>query len=88
MINNILAIKSLLHFQSEDDFYHLQILKRKKEHPELGSNSYVVKTYYIRSVEYLEKEISGDSVVVRVSRCSSVHQSQRSFFRAHSFSNT
>ena len=56
MINNILAIKSLLHFQSEDDFYHLQILKRKKEHPELGSNSYVVKTYYIRSVEYLEKK--------------------------------
>lgn len=56
MINNILAIKPLLHFQSEDDFYHLQILKRKKEHPELGSNSYVVKTYYIRSVEYLEKK--------------------------------
>lgn len=56
MINNIFAIKPLLHFQSEDDFYHLQILKRKKEHPELGSNSYVVKTYYIRSVEYLEKK--------------------------------
>jgi len=54
MINNIDTIKTLLHFSSEDDFYHLQILKRKKEHPELGSNSYVVKTYYISSMQYLE----------------------------------
>lgn len=55
MINNISQIKTLLKFDSEDDFYHLQILKRKKEHPELGSNSYVVKTYYVRSLEYLDK---------------------------------
>lgn len=56
MINNIEIIKSLLQFQSEDDFYHLQIIKRKKEHPELGSNSYIVKTYYIRSIDYLDKK--------------------------------
>lgn len=56
MINNFEQIKKLLIFASEDDFYHLQILKRKKEHPDLGSNSYVVKTYYISSVEYLEKK--------------------------------
>jgi type II secretory pathway component PulL len=53
MINNVLILASLLTFESEDDFYHLQILKRKKEHPELGSNSYVVKTYYISSLKYL-----------------------------------
>lgn len=29
-------------------------MKRKKEHPELGSNSYVVKTYYAKSVDDLE----------------------------------
>jgi hypothetical protein len=56
MINNIEIVKLLLDFQSEDDFYHLQILKRKKEHPELGSNSYVVKTYYISSLDYLQKK--------------------------------
>jgi hypothetical protein len=56
MINNIELITPLLEFQSEDDFYHLQILKRKKEHPELGSNSYVVKTYYISSLDYLHKK--------------------------------
>jgi len=56
-VNNIEKIKKLLVFDSEDDFYHLQIIKRKKEHPELGSNSYVVKTYYIRSIDYLEKKM-------------------------------
>lgn len=53
MIDNFNLIEPLLTFESEDDFYHLQILKRKKEHPELGSNSYVVKTYYISSIKYL-----------------------------------
>lgn len=54
--NNFEQISKLLKFDSEDDFYHLQIIKRKKEHKELGSNSYVVKTYYIRSLEYLEQK--------------------------------
>lgn len=53
MVDNFRNIESLLQFSSEDDFYHLQIIKRKKEHPELGSNSYVVKTYYIISPEHL-----------------------------------
>lgn len=54
MINNLNQIKELLNFESEDVFYHLQVLKRKKEHPELGSNSYVVKTYYIKSLSHLD----------------------------------
>ena len=54
MINNLEQIKKLLVYDSEDDFYHLQIIKRKKEHSELGSNSYVVKTYYITSNKYLD----------------------------------
>lgn len=53
MINNLELILPLLEFLSEDDFYHLQIIKRKKEHPELGSNSYVVKTYYITPVCFI-----------------------------------
>lgn len=54
-INVLEQIKPLLKFDSKDDFYHLQIIKRKKENPELGSNSYIIKTYYITSVEHLEK---------------------------------
>lgn len=51
MVNNFKQIAEMLNFESEDDFYYLQILKRKKEHPELGRNSQVIRTYYIRSVE-------------------------------------
>jgi len=57
MINNLHIIKSLVTFESEDEFLHLQILKRKKENADLGSNSYVVKTYYIRSWDYLESKM-------------------------------
>ncbi len=57
MINNLELIKPLLSFPDTDTFYHLQVLKRKKEHPNLGSNSYCVKTYYIRSIEYLDNKI-------------------------------
>lgn len=55
MTNNLEQIKGLLRFESNDDFYHLQVLKRKKENPELGSNSVVIKTYYITSIEHLER---------------------------------
>lgn len=55
MIDNFEQIKELLTFEYEDEFYYCQILKRKKEHPELDSNSYVVKTYYIKSIEHLER---------------------------------
>ena len=53
MINNIEKILPLLNFETADDFYYLQILQRKKENPELGSNSRVIKNYYISSKEYL-----------------------------------
>lgn len=53
MINNYNNIFPLLEFKSKDDFYFLQIIKRKKENPELKNNSIVLKTYYITSVEHL-----------------------------------
>lgn len=55
MIDNFEQIKDLLNFESEDDFYFCQIVKRKKENKELGSNSYIAKTYFIKSLEDLDK---------------------------------
>jgi bisphosphoglycerate-dependent phosphoglycerate mutase len=55
MIDVLEQIKSLLQFESSDDFYYLQILQRKKENPHLGSNSRVIKNYYISSQEYLDE---------------------------------
>ena len=56
-MNNFNKIKPLLNFESEDDFYFLQLLRRKKDNPEMNSNSKVVKNYYITSIEYLESKM-------------------------------
>ena len=56
MVNNFEIINNLLTFESSDDFYHLQILQRKKEHEELGRNSYVVRTYCIREGQLMDKK--------------------------------
>lgn len=53
MTDNIKLILPFLKFESKDDFYYLQILQRKKENPQLGSNSRVIKNYYITSEQYL-----------------------------------
>jgi hypothetical protein len=53
MIDNLEKVLPFLQFDSEDDFYYLQILQRKKENPQLGSNSRVIKNYYIRSQQHL-----------------------------------
>lgn len=62
MVDVFDKIKELLVFESDDDFYYLQILQRKKENPQLESNSRVIKNYYIDNVDYLENrydEIKG-----------------------------
>lgn len=59
MIDNFELIKPLLSFESDDDFYFVQILQRKKDNPDgkFGSNnsSRLIKAYYINSVEKLDK---------------------------------
>lgn len=62
MINNFKLIKSLLEFPNDDIYYHLQILRRGKDHPELPAANRVIKTYFICSLEgldYVEDEIKG-----------------------------
>jgi hypothetical protein len=55
MVDNFEQIKSLLQFDNDDQFYFVQIIKRKKENKELGSNSHIVKFYYIKAAEDLDK---------------------------------
>ena len=58
IINNLELIKPLLIFENNDTYYHLQILKRKKdcaEHEKArNNNARCIKTYYVHSIEYLE----------------------------------
>ncbi|MCK9428763.1 MAG: hypothetical protein M0R17_01980 [Candidatus Omnitrophica bacterium] len=53
IINNYEKLSTLLDFPSEDIFYHLQILQRKKDHPELLKDTHVIKVYYIKSLNDL-----------------------------------
>ena len=52
-VDNLEKILPFLKFDSKDDFFYLQLLQRKKENPQLGSNSRVIKNYYITSQDYL-----------------------------------
>lgn len=53
MIDNFKQISEFIKFDDDDDFYFLQIIKRKKENPELEANARVIRTYCIRSKEHL-----------------------------------
>jgi len=56
MTDNFEHIKSILTFENSDDFYHLQIIKRRKENPNMKSHSSVIKEYYISSLDYLDNK--------------------------------
>lgn len=59
MINNKELILPLLDFEKEGDFYALFVFLRKKDQPEGEKDNHqsvrTIKTYYIDSIEYLEK---------------------------------
>ena len=55
MINNLEEIKHFLNFDSEDEFYYLPIIRRRKDNPHLKGNHNVIAHYYIRSIEDLDR---------------------------------
>lgn len=59
IINNLELIKPFLKFESNDIYYHLQILKRKKDcndhNKGKNNNARCLRTYYVRSIEYLDE---------------------------------
>lgn len=60
MIDNFELIKSLLKFPNDDIYYHLQILRRGKDHPDLPAANRVIKSYFICNLEgldYVEDEV-------------------------------
>lgn len=65
-VNNFELIRPLLEFRTEDDFYFIQVLQRKKDFKDgqkvngTNNNSRLVKAYYVNSIEYfdfIEKEV-------------------------------
>lgn len=57
MVDNFDLIKSLLKFESKDDFYYLQIIQRSKDNPDIGVNNRLVRSYCIpKSGEIIDKD--------------------------------
>lgn len=79
-IDNINQILPFINPTSSDEFYFLQILKRKKENPEIGSNSIVIRDYYIKDREHLLKVYEDVKAICRATNSRAMFQlNKRSF---------
>jgi len=56
MIDNSTQIKTMLSFE-KDDFYFVQIFKRRKDNPDLGKDQIVIDNFYIDSLEDFDKKL-------------------------------
>jgi len=56
MIDNFDDIKKLMSFDSKEDFYYVQILKRRKDNPDMDKDTAVIRDYYINSFEYFDNK--------------------------------
>lgn len=59
MVNNFDKIRKLLQFRTDDDFYFVQVLQRKKDHSQTkvngaNNNSRLIKAYYVKSLEHFD----------------------------------
>jgi hypothetical protein len=53
-VDNFDIISRILDYQSEYDFYYLQIIKRRKDNPDLPRNEKLIRNYYLKEGD-LEK---------------------------------
>jgi ribulose bisphosphate carboxylase small subunit len=54
-IDNFEQIKELLNFSEPNTFYFIQILKRRKENPDMRTGVRVINNYYLDSTDDLER---------------------------------
>lgn len=57
MVNNTAKIGTMLSFVDKDDFYFVQIFKRRKDNPDLDRDQIVIDNFYIDSLEDYMKKI-------------------------------
>jgi len=55
MVNNFELIKNFVEFDSEDDFYFCQVLRRRKENPEMITDVINIDNFYIKSKQDFDK---------------------------------
>jgi hypothetical protein len=57
MIDNSAQIRPMLSFDDKDDFYFVQIFKRRKDNPTLGKDQIVIGNFYIDSFDDYDEQI-------------------------------
>lgn len=75
IVDNFDMIENILEFNSQDEFYFLQIIQRKKDGniTQIGNNGYrTIKTYYIfsKDPEYLK------TIITLVNECRGVEENK------------
>lgn len=55
MINNFPQIRNLLSFPTSESFYFLEIIKRRKENPEMERHQKLIKDFYIYSFKEFDE---------------------------------
>lgn len=55
-IDNFEQIKKFMRFKNSDEFYVVQIIKRRKENPGMSRDSKKIYEFYINSIDYLERK--------------------------------
>jgi predicted HicB family RNase H-like nuclease len=53
MIDNFDKMISIMSFEDTNDFYFVQLIKRKKDNPDMKGDSVVIKEWFVSSVDYL-----------------------------------
>ena len=56
MIDNSLLIKTILSF-NKDDFYFVQVMKRRKDNPDMEKDMIVIDNFYIGSFEAYDRTV-------------------------------
>jgi predicted HicB family RNase H-like nuclease len=53
MIDNFDKMINIMSFGDTNDFYFVQLIKRKKDNPDMRGDSVVIKEWFVSSVDYL-----------------------------------
>ena len=57
MVNNSGIIRPMLSFEDKDDFYFVQVIKRRKDNPSMESGQAILGNFYIDSHDDFDKKI-------------------------------
>lgn len=56
-MNNTIQIRDFLRFENPGDFYFIQLIKRRKENPEMKVGNKAIQDFYVGSLDYYDRKV-------------------------------